>query len=173
MGTGGGAAKMVARRHRPFRGEYLEHVFLNLVRQRFEFRQAEFGKLPMAINTQAYSSADDLVGVAERDTLAYQVVGQISRSRVTAGGGQAHLTVTGAVTLSGMMTANGGGNHSSGSGGSIFLTAGTLTGAGAIVAIALLTTEFDIDMLVAPFVAIGEWLGNAFESVKATAEKVA
>ncbi len=41
-----------------------------------------------------------------------------------------------------------------------------LAGAGAIVVITLLTTEFDIDALTAPFIAFGEWVGTTFDSVR-------
>ena len=39
-----------------------------------------------------------------------------------------------------------------------------LAGAGGIVVITLLTTEFDIDMLLAPFIALGGWLAGLGES---------
>jgi S-DNA-T family DNA segregation ATPase FtsK/SpoIIIE len=39
-----------------------------------------------------------------------------------------------------------------------------LAGAGGIVVITLLTTEFDIDMLMAPFIALGGWLAGVAES---------
>ncbi|MFH1864393.1 MAG: DNA translocase FtsK 4TM domain-containing protein, partial [Candidatus Eisenbacteria bacterium] len=41
-----------------------------------------------------------------------------------------------------------------------------LAGAGGIVIITLLTTEFDIDMLTAPFIAIGGWLASVGESAR-------
>jgi S-DNA-T family DNA segregation ATPase FtsK/SpoIIIE len=40
-----------------------------------------------------------------------------------------------------------------------------LAGAGGIVVITLLTTEFDIDMLLAPFIALGGWLAGIGESL--------
>jgi S-DNA-T family DNA segregation ATPase FtsK/SpoIIIE len=41
-----------------------------------------------------------------------------------------------------------------------------LAGAGAVVVITLLTTDFDIDMLTAPFIALGGWLAGLGESLR-------
>ena len=98
---------------------------------------------------------DDEPGPLALKSVFILAVSMIAVALIYTVGGERTATVTG---LAGALLADLGIRH-------IGRVGTFLAGAGGIVIITLLTTEFDIDMLLAPFIALGGWLAGVGESV--------